>query len=136
MKKYPRSVLLSIIEENAFTVSELSRRSGVSRRTIERCLEGQNLNLKSAAAIAKAIGVSTEELMGHPNTYRPATKTLPSTNTRDMLQKKFRKVMASIEDDDPIFRVLKILVETELQKIRKELRSDHLADAIERAKKK
>ena len=69
--------LSAIIRDSGFTLSELHRRSGVSRTTLSRVTNGrQALSRHTADKLAPVLGVSTEELIQAPSTQPAAPEVL------------------------------------------------------------
>ena len=57
-------VLTRLMNENGVNQAELSRRSGVSKSSLSRYLAGDDIPVSKAKAIADALGVSVDTLLG------------------------------------------------------------------------
>ena len=69
--------LAAIIRDSDLTLSELHRRSGISRTTLSRITNGrQGLSRQTADKLAPVLGISAEELMQSPSTQPAAPEVL------------------------------------------------------------
>ena len=69
--------LAAIIRDSGLTLSELHRRSGVSRTTLSRITNGrQGLSRQTADRLAPILGVSAEDLLQAPSTLPAAPEVL------------------------------------------------------------
>jgi len=72
-----------IIEEKGLTISEVARRAGVSRSTVQIfCRDPQhNTNTGMWGKLARALGVSPSEMLYEPGDERPAAETTGTTES-------------------------------------------------------
>lgn len=56
--------ILNLLSARGWSQSELSRRSGVKKTSINRYINGADIPITKAQAIAHAFGVSMDELLG------------------------------------------------------------------------
>lgn len=54
--------LKSKIVANGYTYEDLSKKTGISQPTIQKAVNGGNINLDTAQAIAKALNTTVDEL--------------------------------------------------------------------------
>lgn len=59
-----QDAIIKAMEERRFSQAELSRRSGVSKSSLSRYLGGDDIPASKLCAIARALNMSVDELMG------------------------------------------------------------------------